>query len=166
MNNLFLILTALRAAIAARAARDRALTALLVVVWGRVSRIAARLERLVRLWRAGTLPKARASRAGRVHATGIRVRLPTAPGWLAAEVWETRALGSQLAHLLTEAEMVGFLAAVPQAGRILRPLSRMLAVGVRAVRVRAVRVAWAPPVPVEARAGGLVAGPEGRFLWV
>ncbi len=166
MQNLFLLLTALRAAIAARAARDRALGALLVVVWGRVSRMAARLQRLVGLWRAGMLPKARVSRAGRVHATGVRVRLPSAAGWLAVEVWETRALGSQLAHLLTGAEMAAFLAAVPQAGRILRPLTRMLGVGVRAVRVRAARVVWGVAVPVEARAGELVVGPGGRFLWV
>ncbi|MBC7634106.1 MAG: hypothetical protein H7251_00750, partial [Acetobacteraceae bacterium] len=52
MNNLFLILADLQAAIAARAARDRNLTVLLVAVWGRIGRIRRRLERLIALWRA------------------------------------------------------------------------------------------------------------------
>ena len=126
---------------------------------------AARLERLGALWRAGKLPKARASRAGIARPTGVRVRYPTAPGWLVAEVWEARAYGSQLAHALTAAEMVAFLAAVPQAGRILRPLCRMLGVGVAAAKDRAPRVGWTKPVPDHVRAG-LVRGPDGRFFYV
>ena len=50
MNTFTAILTDLRAAIAARAARDRAMTALLVLVWGRLARAAGRLERLYGLW--------------------------------------------------------------------------------------------------------------------
>ena len=164
MNHFSIIFTNLKAAIAVVAAREPALTALLVLVWGRVSRMAARLERLVALWRAGKLPARRPSRAGAVRATGIRERYPTAPGWLVAEVWEARAYGSQLAHALAEAEMVAFLAAVPQAGRILRPLYRMLGVGVTVARARAPRAAWTVgPAPMLA---GLVRGPDGRFFYV
>ncbi|MBC7637119.1 MAG: hypothetical protein H7251_16130 [Acetobacteraceae bacterium] len=47
MFNLSAILTDLRAAIAVVAARDPTITALLVMVWGRISRIVARLERLM-----------------------------------------------------------------------------------------------------------------------
>ena len=158
------ILSDLQAAIAARAARDRTLTVLLVAVWGRIARMRGRLDRLVALWRAGKLPARRPSRAGAVRATGIRERYPTAPGWLVAEVWEARAYGSQLAHALAEAEMVAFLAAVPQAGRILRPLYRMLGVGVTVARARAPRAAWTVgPAPMPA---GLVRGPDGRFFYV
>ncbi len=173
MSNFSIIFINLKAAIAVVAAREPALTALLVLVWGRVSRMAARLERLVALWRAGKLPKARhPSRAGLQRAAGVRRGYPTAAGWLAAEVWEARAYGTQLAHALTEAEMVAFLAAVPQAGRILRPLYRMLGVGVTVARagarraVRPVAPALAPalaPAPVPA---GLVLGPDGRFFYV
>ena len=53
------ILRDLQAVIAAKAARERALTVLLVAVWGRVARMRTRLERLVALWRAGKLPKVR-----------------------------------------------------------------------------------------------------------
>ena len=175
MNHFSSIFTNLKAAIAVVAARKPTLTALLVLVWGRVSRMAARLERLVALWRAGKLPKARRpSQAGAVRATGMRARYPTAPGWLVAEVWEARAYGSQLAHALTEAEMVAFLAAVPQAGRILRPLYRMLGLGVTAARARAPRAAWTlAPAPALAPAAapapppaGLVLGLNGRFFYV
>ncbi len=165
MHNLSIILTNLQAAIATVAAREPALTALLGLVWSRVARMAARLERLLVLWRAGTLPKTRASRTGIARPTGVRVRYPTAPGWLAAEVWEARAYGSQLAHALTTAEMVAFLAAVPQAGRMLRPLCRMLGVGVEAAKARAPRDGWTTPGVDYVRAG-LARGPDGRFFYV
>ena len=152
MQNLCLILTNLRAAIAAKAARDRTLTALLVLVWGRIARMGTRLERLFAQWRAGTLPKARKPRAGRTERTytpGVRPSFPTAPGWLIVRVREATAFGSQLQHMLSDAEWVAFLAAVPQAGRILRPLCRMLLVdAVPAVLHKAPSPMAAAPVPV------------------
>ena len=68
MNSFAPILRALQAAIAARAARDRSLTVLLVALWGRVARMGTRLERLIALWRAGwciwlTRPTARSFRS-------------------------------------------------------------------------------------------------------
>ena len=127
------ILRDLQSVIAAKAARERALTVLLVALWGRIARMGTRLERLVALWRTGKLPKARAPRgeAARVRAPRARasVTFPTGAGWLTRKLgYEVAAFGGQLRHLLTDAECKAFLEAVPQAGRILRPLLRMLSI--------------------------------------
>ena len=123
MKNLALILSGLQAAIAARAARDRSLTVLLVALWARIARMGTRLERLIALWRAGKLPKPRGPRASRTpdHAKKPRLKspFPTAPAWLRRKLgYEVAAYGGQLRQLLTEAECADFLAACPQAGRI------------------------------------------------
>ena len=132
MLNFTHVLSSLQAAIAVVAARERHLTVLLVAVWGRIARMRTRLERLIALWRAGMAPPPRTSRAGEVRAS-IRQKsvFPTSPAWLVGAVREAGAFGSQLEHLLSQAECVAFLAAVPQAGRILRPLCRRLGVGGR-----------------------------------
>jgi hypothetical protein len=121
-----LILAGLRAAIAPVAARDRAHTALLVLLWGRLARMAARFERLFARWRAGTLPKPRHSRAGQPTTWQPHPHLPAAPAWLVAMVRETAPMASQLQHLLAHPDIADFLAAAPQASRILRPLCHML----------------------------------------
>ncbi len=162
------ILSDLQAAIAVVAARDRALTVLLVAVWGRIGRMRGRLERLIARWRAGTLPAPRKSRAGEVRgAPGIRIAFPTAPAWLLVRVRTAVAARAQVEHLLSQAEYVAFLAAVPQARRILRPLCRMLGIGVAPSRVKKPRPVWEMPrdAPVVAQAG-LVVGPGGRFFYV
>ena len=168
MHKLALILSDLRAAIAVAAARDRRLTVLLVAVWARISRMGTRLERLIAQWRSGKLPKSRAPRAKPTArpigkpATGPG--FPTAPGWLRLRVWETGAFGSQLQHLLSEAEWVEFLAAVPQAGRILRPLCRMLLADVMPeVLRRAPRPVVAGPKAFTA-ADGDAPRPDPKFL--
>ena len=125
------ILSDLQKVIAAHAARNRALTVLLVAVWGRVARMRTRLERLVALWRAGKLPTPRAPRVREAAAErdphGNKQVFPTGRNWLTHRIgYEAAAFGGQLRHLLTEAECVAFLEACPQAGRILRPLLRML----------------------------------------
>ncbi len=129
MHNFSIILSALQAAIAVVAARERTMAVQLVAMWGRIARIGSRLEQLVAQWRAGTLPKQRAQRA-RVAGTGTAKRVhPGAPKWFLRILGhDAVAAGLQLQHLLTEAECVAFVAAVPQAGRILRPLLRMLGV--------------------------------------
>ena len=167
MGNFSIILTNLKAAIAVVSARERGLSALLVIVWGRLSRMVVRMERLIALWRAGTLPKARASRAGRTCKTGERVRLPTGPAWLLDYVREAGGFGAQIESLLTQEEFAAFVAAVPQAGRVLRPLCRMLGVGVRVARAPVPQKVWGAPVvvPMVPR-GGLAVGWDGRFFWV
>jgi len=156
MEQFSLILIDLRAAIAVVAARERGLSALLLIVWGRVSRVAARIERLMALWRAGILPVVGVPRVGRIAVVGVRVRtrIPSGRGWLAIRAWEVRAFGSQLAHLMaTDAEFARFLAEVPAAARMLRPICRMVAVDALPVVLRKVR---APVV-----AGGVVVSPVG-----
>ena len=160
------ILRDLQAVIAAKAARERALTVLLVAVWGRVARMRTRLERLVALWRSGTLPKARAprgagARVGDARATQ-RLKFPTSQGWLSRKLgYEVVAFRSQLTHLLTEAECAAFLEACPQAGRVLRPLLRMLTFDPppEVVRVRA-----KPAVPVAATVVEMVGGVVGPAI--
>ena len=135
MHSLTIILTGLRAVLAARAATDRALTALLVLVWSRLSRLQTRLERLIAHWRAGTLPKPCLARARQPRKATPKPYLPTAPAWLVARVGYTAAaFGSQLQHALTDPEWADFLAAAPQANRLFRPLCRMLGI--------------APPIPL------------------
>ena len=168
MNEFSMILTRLQAAIAVVSARERHLTVLLVAVWGRIGRMRSRLERLIALWRAGMLPKARKSRAGELRACVRSASvIPTVPAWLLVAVREAAPIGARLEHLLSQDECVAFLAAVPQAGRIFRPLCRMLGVGVTARRVRGPRAVWEMPrpAPVVAQAG-LVAGRDGRLRWV
>jgi hypothetical protein len=90
-----------------------------------------RLERLVALWRAGKLPKPPPPRVAPTREWAVddpaKIRFPTSPGWLRRALGhEVGAFGSQLRHMLTEDEAKAFLAACPQAGRILRSLLRML----------------------------------------
>jgi hypothetical protein len=166
--NFTILLTRLRAAIAVVAARERTLTVLLVAVWGRIGRISTRLERLIALWRAGTLPKPRRW-LGRVPGTPVSKPvsvLPRTPAWLLVAVREAAPFGAGLETLLSEAECAAFLAAVPQARRLLRPLCRMLGVGLKPCRVGRVRAVWQVPrsVPVVAQAA-LVVGPGGRLIY-
>ena len=167
METFALILTDLRAALAARAGRDRALAALVLLVCGRLSRLAQRFERLVAQWRAGKLPKARESRAGREYTKSDKPKLPAGPAWLVDFVREVAVYGSQLDHFLSGEECQRFLAEVPQAGRIVRPLLRMLGVGVDATRSRKARPIWGAPAPGPAVVpAGLVMGWDGRLIWV
>ena len=168
MFSFTVLLTDLQAAIAARAARDRALTVLLVAVWARIARMRTRLERLIALWRAGKLPSPRAPRGDVTRVNGPRgtpqITFPTTPGWLLRRLgFEVAAYGSQLQHVLTEAECQAFLAAVPQAGRLLRPLLRMLTADPLPEVVRKVTPAMPAPATQIARAGILVS-PRIHFL--
>ena len=166
MNVFAQILSDLQAAIAARAARDRSLTVLLVALWGRVARMGARLDRLIRLWRAGKLPAAGRSRVGRAGAAGRtpRAQFPTGSGWLLRRLgYEVAAYGSQLQHALTDAECQAFLAACPRAGRIFRPLLRMLTVDALPEVVRRARVVVAAARPV-AEMVGVVGRPVVRIF--
>ena len=167
MNSFSSILTNLQTVIAAKAARERALTVLLVALWGRIARMRARLERLIARWRAGKLPKPRAPRVGvtRVCAPrgAAKITFPTAIGWLPRMLgYQAAALGPQLAHLLTEAEWQEFLAAAPQAGRIFRPLFRMLTADPVPEVVRRVMRVVPEAVPV-AELVGVVVGPAIQF---
>jgi len=120
------ILTDLRAAIAAHAARDRARSALLVATWGRIGRMAARFEALFARWRMATLPPKRLSRTGKPGTGSRKPGFPSARTWLVVTVRETASIACQLRCVLDHPDLPAFLAAAPQAGRILRPLCHML----------------------------------------
>ena len=163
------ILSDLQTAIAVVAARERPLTVVLVAVWGQIGRMRTRLERLVALWRAGMLPKPREFGAGETR-TGVRAVsvIPTVPAWLLVAVREAALARAGLENLLSEAECVEFLAAVPQARRILRPQCRMLGVGVKVRTARKARPVWVAPKAalVAIVQAGLVVGPDGRLIYV
>ena len=176
MLNFTAIISALQAAIAVRAARDRTLTVLLVALCGRVARMGTRLARLVAQWRTGTLPWPRLPRARGLPGTEnagkptIKPSYPTAPAWLLRKLgYEVAVYGSQLRHLLSEAECAEFLAAVPQAGRILRPLLRMLSVDPLPEVLRKVRppvVGVSPDRMALATLASVAVLPVPNFSWV
>jgi hypothetical protein len=87
--------------------------------------------------------------------------------------WQAAGFGSQLRAVLETAEMVALLEACPQAGRMLRPICRMLAVEVSLLRLpaRVVAVArMAVPVALAGVEGvavsGVVAGSVGGRIRV
>ena len=168
MLNFTGILSDLQAAIAVVAARERHLTVLLVAVWARIARMRTRLERLIARWRAGKLPKARAPRVAGERASAPRgaakIRFPTAIGWVPRMLgYQAAPFGPQLAQLLTEAEWQAFLAEVPQAGRIFRPLLRMLTADPLPEVVRRVKRVVPEPASV-AEMVGVMVSPGSQFL--
>ncbi len=136
------ILDGLKVTLGLIAHRDARVRALLTLTWYRIHRTINRFERLVTLWQSGKLPKPRprAARAKRPAPTTPKPRLPSGQAWLVRRLQDhhvnTRA--SQLQHFLANTEeLQDFLAAAPQANRLLRPLCRMLGVP--------------PPVPLPPR---------------
>ena len=124
------ILTGLRAAIGMHLDKDRARDAIFVLVWHRIGRMANRFDALFAKWQAGTLPKPRPSRPGRTgKPRDPQLRLPQGRVWLVAAVgYHAAGRAGQLQHLFTDPDFDKFLQAVPQAGRILRPLCHMLGI--------------------------------------
>lgn len=123
------ILTTLRGLVGSHAQRNPALLALMLLVQNRLSRAMTRFTTLVAQWRAGTLPKPRLSRAGQARAHAPSPHLPAEHGWLTGMLgYQAAGCANQLQDLLHTDEMAEFLAAAPQALRILRPLRRLLGV--------------------------------------
>ncbi|MBV8092335.1 MAG: hypothetical protein JO110_03695 [Acetobacteraceae bacterium] len=129
-----LIIAGLRGLLAAHMAKDRSAVEVLFLAWARLGRLASRFEKLVEAVRAGRLPPAPAPRG---EGAGLELprleglpppRLPGCFGWLIRLVPGSAVYGSQLQYLLADPEMAALLASAPQAGRILRPLCRMLAI--------------------------------------
>ena len=126
--------------------------ALAMLTYRRIGRIGQRIERLLVRFRAGTLwrmpertgvVRAVAAAGGRRVVPGLV--LPCRFGWLVrAAAWRAAVYGGQLQLVLEQPEMVELLKASPQAGRILRPLCRMLLVDTRVLRPG---VVVEPPAP-------------------
>ena len=131
-QRLMLVVQALRAAIAAHAARDRTTVAVALRVWPYLHRLAHRFTALAARVQAGkVVVVARATSRPRAAPEMPCPRPPGLPqgfAWLIRLAPGTVSLRGQVCHLLGDPELASLLAAAPQAGRILRPLCRMLGI--------------------------------------
>ena len=123
-----MIMVGLGGVVARRFLRMPHLSGLTVLLFSRLHRAARRF------YRALTRPpaKARAARRRGDRADAVRARgigLPSGRGWIVRELgWEAAGYMAQLEALLAEVASQAALAAAPGAGRILRPICRMLGV--------------------------------------
>ncbi len=128
--------------VAASIAGGRLAGPLIILIWRRLNRMGIRFAAIAARHDAGTLrPPRRRPQAPRPPLARPRKPdpLPRGKAWLLRLVPEAAGGASQLQHLLADAEMAALIAAAPQAGRILRPLCRMLGIPLPA--------ALAPPPP-------------------
>ena len=114
----------------------------------RIARTATRVQALYDRFRAGTLPPrptpAQPPRPPRPHAPSRAPKLPRAKAWVTARIgYRAAGYGCQLSALLDDPDFPEFLAAAPQAGRILRPLLHMLGIDLPPLLARPAR----PPAP-------------------
>jgi len=159
-----LILTTLAALVARRFLRQPRLAALIIPLWRRLNRVARRFERLMARLAAGALPKPRASGHGGPHRSANTI--PTGRGWLVAALGhEAAACATQLQALLAEPAAAELLALAPAAQRILRPLTRMLAIGAFAPRPRPVRAVQGTAPPLAFMPPGKIVSRSPGFTW-
>jgi hypothetical protein len=132
---LTLIVAGLQKAAAARAGRDHAVAPLVMLLWTRLARLTARFDALVARLTAGhpAAPARQRTRPASVvparKAPAPGLRLPRGQAWLIRLLpGEAASYGCQLQALLADPAMAALLAAAPEAGRILRPLCRLLAI--------------------------------------
>ena len=122
-----MIMAGLGALIARRFVKMPHLSRFTVLLFGRLNRAVRRLHRA--LSSPGKVP-ARRVRGDRADGTRpVQVRLPSRRGWIVRELgWEAAAYLGYLEALLAEIETQVVLAGAPRAGRVLRPICRMLGV--------------------------------------
>ena len=123
------IVAGLAAVVARRFLKEPRFFALIIPLWGWLGRCGRRFGR-VKIGPVAVRPVlARAAMPRVAKMRGVKVRLPSGRGWLVRALgYEAAGYGSQLAALLAEPELQALLLAAPAAGRILRPLCRMLGV--------------------------------------
>ena len=144
-DRLGLTIRGLWEALAARMAKDPTNVPLLFLAWTRLRRLAVRFEALLADLRAGRLsaaPSGRGAAETLPQLPGLAglpppFRAPRESGWLLRLAPESAAFAGQVEYLLADPEMKALLAGSAQAGRILRPLCRML--GIRAEPALVVR---------------------------
>jgi hypothetical protein len=118
-------------AIAQRASENRALTAVLMLLYSRLRKTLVRLDRLAVRWQAGEemRPRAGKPRAKSTEPKAPVLRLPTRQMWLTKILqpvaWQILQWSSAVTQLLDDPEVKALVAAAPQAGRLLRPLCRL-----------------------------------------
>ena len=167
------IVAGLAAVVARRFLKEPKFFALIIPLWSWLGRSGRRFGR-VKVQPVAVVPV----RAVMPRVAGVRpvgVRLPSRRGWLVRALgYEAAGYGSQLAALLAEPELQALLTTVPAAGRILRPLCRMLGVEpvgvlapavvadapVRARRVRPTRVR----IPLPGSTRPYICGPKAPVL--
>ena len=99
------------------------------LLWTRLGRTAARVTALFNRWRAGTLPTPTPAPARPRPVRPAPPRLPTRRNWVIAAVgYQAAGHASQLNALMAEPEFQTFITEVPQSGRLLRPLCRLLGI--------------------------------------
>ena len=124
-RRLGLIVAGLAEVVARRFLRDPKFMWVIVPLWHWLHRSARRFARVT--LRPAAPRRPRAARAG--VGPRARVRLPQRKAWLVQALgYEAAGYGSQLAYLRAEPDMQAVLAAVPAAGRILRPSCWILCV--------------------------------------
>jgi hypothetical protein len=120
----------LAALVARRFLREPRLQSLIVPLWTRLTRTATRFHRLMARLAANRPIRPRPPRPHRPNTARAATLLPAGHGWLIRAVpQEAAAYAAQLEALLAEPGVADLLAAHPAAGRILRPLGRMLGLG-------------------------------------
>ncbi|MCC6717161.1 MAG: hypothetical protein IT555_04695 [Acetobacteraceae bacterium] len=123
-------ITGICAMIAHFASRGHRDAALLALVHARLVRLVLRFDRLAQRWQANTLPPPRPSRAGqpRPAPAAPARRMPAGRGWLVALVQPTVRFSGLIQGVLDCPDTRALVEAAPQAGRLLRPLCRALAI--------------------------------------
>ena len=96
----------------------------------RLARLTRRLSTLFAQYQNGTLPAVPPPRARTQHESAPYPRLPAARGWINARIPDSAPCAGTLELNLQTNEMRDFVTAAPQAGRLLRPLCRMLAIAI------------------------------------
>jgi hypothetical protein len=132
------IMYSLREIIGTHAGRHPASVAVITLLWSYLHRVEKRFAALARRVEAGGAAGApartsAASLAPRLPQFGPpcprRPGLPTKFCWLILLVpYHAACIAGQVRHLLMDPEMAALFAAAPQAGRIFRPLCRMLGI--------------------------------------
>jgi hypothetical protein len=138
------VIRALRGSVGGWGGRGLLGQVLVMLLYRRLGGICGKIERLCQRFQAGRLWRAPAradvvapvGADGRKRALALQV-LPRRFAWLVRLVgYQAAGYGCQLRVILEQPEMVELLQASPQAGRILRPLCRMLAVETALLRPR------------------------------
>ena len=122
------------AAIGIPAARIPALNPILTLVYRRIFALIGRLDRLAVKFRDGTLPKPR-RRAPKAQSVITKnrdrkpeLRLPTRYGWLYHIAQPVAQWAPHIERFVNDPDTIALAAAAPQAGRLLRPLCRLMMV--------------------------------------
>ena len=131
----------MRAEFGANSARIGVHGALVLFAINFLGRVFRRLDRLALLWETGRLPPARPSRPHTrkpapepsaepsSEPSARPLRMPSRKGWLVRAGYHFCAYSRVVERvILADPDFARFLAEVPQAGRILRPFCRLLAI--------------------------------------